>query len=272
MKKILSLLLTLVLCLSCGSTAFAITPAASGEELADTVLISEKTLSLVPADKTAHSVFGQGLAARLQNASPDEYDSVINQYFAANPNPVFDSVLDVVSENQVKKDTLRLKTSSAFRADYEEVFTINDSTTLTVTPTYVVVSVLDVRDNSNVTVNATKATSSKSGTCSETYYGLVGNKLFTLTVECTFYYNGSSAWYKSGFDYYYTKGFLSIWQVSNWKGWKEASGTSYKAYCSGNFHFGLEYEGNGLVIQDFYCKNTLTCSKDGKITTAATHS
>ena len=39
MKKILSLLLTLVLCLSCGSTAFAITPAASGEELADTVLI-----------------------------------------------------------------------------------------------------------------------------------------------------------------------------------------------------------------------------------------
>lgn len=83
MKKILSLLLTLVLCLSCGSTAFAITPAASGEELADTVLISEKTLSLVPADKTAHSVFGQGLAARLQNASPAEYDSVINQYFAA---------------------------------------------------------------------------------------------------------------------------------------------------------------------------------------------
>ena len=54
MKKILSLLLTLVLCLSCGSTAFAITPAASGGELADTVFISEKTLSLVPADKTAN--------------------------------------------------------------------------------------------------------------------------------------------------------------------------------------------------------------------------
>ena len=257
MKKILSLLLTLVLCLSCGSTAFAITPAASGGELADTVFISEKT---------------QGLAARLQNASPAEYDSVINQYFAANPNPVFDSVLDIIDGKQAGEKTLRLKTSSAFRTDYEEVFTINDRTTLTVTPTYVVVSILDTRDNPDVAVNATKATSSKSGTCTKTYYGLVGNKLFTLTVECTFYYNGSSAWYKSGFDYYYTKGVLSIWQVSNWKGWKEASGTSYKAYCSGNFHFGLEYEGNGLVIQDFYCKNTLTCSKDGKITTSATHS
>lgn len=230
MKKILSLLLTLVLCLSCGSTAFAITPAASGGELADTVFISEKTLSLVPADKTAHSVFGQGLAARLQNASPAEYDSVINQYFAANPNPVFDSVLDIIDGKQAGEKTLRLKTSSAFRTDYEEVFTINDRTTLTVTPTYVVVSILDTRDNPDVAVNATKATSSKSGTCTKTYYGLVGNKLFTLTVECTFYYNGSSAWYKSGFDYYYTKGVLSIWQVSNWKGWKEASGTSYNSF------------------------------------------
>lgn len=182
------------------------------------------------------------------------------------------SVLDIIDGKQAGEKTLRLKTSSAFRTDYEEVFTINDRTTLTVTPTYVVVSILDTRDNPDVAVNATKATSSKSGTCTKTYYGLVGNKLFTLTVECTFYYNGSSAWYKSGFDYYYTKGVLSIWQVSNWKGWKEASGTSYKAYCSGNFHFGLEYEGNGLVIQDFYCKNTLTCSKDGKITTSATHS
>lgn len=68
--------------------------------MADTVFISEKTLSLVPADKTAHSVFGQGLAARLQNASPAEYDSVINQYFAANPNPVFDSVLDIIDGKQ----------------------------------------------------------------------------------------------------------------------------------------------------------------------------
>ena len=200
MKKILSLLLTLVLCLSCGSTAFAITPAASGGELADTVFISEKTLSLVPADKTAHSVFGQGLAARLQNASPAEYDSVINQYFAANPNPVFDSVLDIIDGKQAGEKTLRLKTSSAFRTDYEEVFTINDRTTLTVTPTYVVVSILDTRDNPDVAVNATKATSSKSGTCTETYYGLVGNKLFTLTVECTFYYNGLREMYSSSFS------------------------------------------------------------------------
>ena len=65
---------------------------------------------------------------------------------------------------------------------------------------------------------------------------------------------------------------LSVWQVSNWKGWKEASGTSYKAYCSGNFHWGIEYGGTGIVIQDYYCKNTLTCSKNGTITKSTTMS
>ena len=38
-----------------------------------------------------------------------------------------------------------------------------------------------------------------------------------------------------------------------------------KANCSGNFHFGVEYEGNGLIIQELYCKNSLTCTKDGSI-------
>ena len=84
--------------------------------MADTVLISEKTLSLDPADKTAHSVFGQGLAARLQIASPAEYDSIINQYFAANLNPVFDSVLALLTEIRQRKKTLRLKTSAAYKA------------------------------------------------------------------------------------------------------------------------------------------------------------
>lgn len=78
MKKILSLLLTLVLCLSCGSTALANSPVASGSELADTVFINERTLSLESVDKTAHSIFGQGLAVHLKKASPSEYDSVIN--------------------------------------------------------------------------------------------------------------------------------------------------------------------------------------------------
>lgn len=49
------------------------------------------------------------------------------------------------------------------------------------------------------------------------------------------------------------------------KGWREKSGTSYKAYCSGNFHIGLEYKGVGIIVQDLYCKNTITCNKKGSI-------
>ena len=275
MKKALSVLIAFLICLSCGVTAFASTasdPSAAdvGKEVA--VTISEKTLGLTQADKEAYSTYGQDLVTKLSNYPVEDYDAVIEAFCKSNTNPVFDKVLNEIRVNKSNENIIRLKLSPALYEAYEEVYTIGNDKTLTITPTYIVVSDLKTTDLGSELVGHARGTNSKWGICSETYYGLLGNKLFSLAVECTFYYNGQKAWYKSGFDYYYTKGFLSIWQVSNWKGWKESSGTSYKAYCAGNFHFGLEYEGNGLVIQDFYCKNTLTCSKNGTISKYATHS
>lgn len=275
MKKALSVLIAFLVCLSCGVTAFASTasdPSAAdvGKEVA--VTISEKTLGLTQADKDAYSAYGQALAERLSCCPAAEHDAVIKAFCTSNTNPVFDKVLNEIQINKRDEKIIRLNLIPAFYEAYEEVYSIGNDKTLTITPTYIVLSDLETSDHTLELASPTKGTYSKWGICSETYYGLVGNKLFSLAVECTFYYNGQKAWYKSGFDYYYTKGFLSIWQVSNWKGWREKSGTSYKAYCAGNFHFGLEYEGNGLVIQDFYCKNTLTCSKDGKISKYPTYS
>ena len=103
------------------------------------------------------------------------------------------------------------------------------------------------------------------GSATKEYYSAAGVNIFTISVSSTFSYNGTKASYYSGFDAYYTRGFLSIWQVSNWVSGKETVGYSYSAYAKGNFHFGLEVNGVGIVIQDFYIKHTVTCSKDGVI-------
>lgn len=116
------------------------------------------------------------------------------------------------------------------------------------------------------------ASKTKTRTCSEkkTYYSWAGLKIFTIGMECNFYYNGTKAWYKSGFDAWYTRGALSVWQVSNWKEKREKSGKSYTAWCAGNFHMGLEVKGVGLVLDDKYIKHKITCSKDGKISISRT--
>lgn len=116
------------------------------------------------------------------------------------------------------------------------------------------------------------ASKTKSRICSEkkTYYSWAGLKIFTIGMDCNFYYNGKKAWYKSGFDAWYTRGALSVWQVSNWKKKKEQNGKSYTAWCAGNFHMGLEVKGVGVVLDDKYIKHKITCNKKGKISISRT--
>jgi len=58
-----------------------------------------------------------------------------------------------------------------------------------------------------------------------------------------------------------------LWQVSNWKYGTESveNGAYTRAYARGNFHYGLEYEGNGLVIQDIYEDVRVSVTKDGTV-------
>lgn len=101
------------------------------------------------------------------------------------------------------------------------------------------------------------------------YYGVLGNVLWTITQEAQFTYTGNSASvvYSNG---YYKRGALSLWQVSNWK---ESKASSIKinnvwtkrVASSGNFHWGVEYQGNGLVIEDRYAAIGVQCTVKGKI-------
>lgn len=124
-----------------------------------------------------------------------------------------------------------------------------------------------------VDINA-QSYSTRSTTPIKSYYHAVyaiilGQELYRITQEAQFTYNGSSvsANYSDGS---YERGFLSIWQVSDFEDSKTStvteSGVSYaKVQSSANFHYGLEIQGVGLVIQDNYCWVDARCSKSGTV-------
>ncbi|MGF0055263.1 hypothetical protein ACQRB4_04585 [Peptoniphilaceae bacterium SGI.097] len=240
--------------------AFASESLESEKEIVE---INEQTLQLTQNDRKNFEEFADKLALELQSSEEEDYDKIIQRAYQSGSNIIGTKAKSVIKKQLTNpSDDILLNTSKSFLEDNAKVYTTDEHNTFLITPLYVVHDKLDVSKEVEMSRTTTK---SKFATNSKTAYGFLGNKLFDVTVECRFNYNGNRAWYKSDFDYYYTKGFLSIWQVSNWKGSREASGSSYKAKCSGNFHYGLEYEGNGLVIQDIYCRNTITCSKDGRI-------
>lgn len=48
----------------------------------------------------------------------------------------------------------------------------------------------------------------------------------------------------------------------------EAADTSYNFYCHRNFHWGLEIQNVGVVIEDYYISHVATCSPSGNVTLA----
>lgn len=77
----------------------------------------------------------------------------------------------------------------------------------------------------------------------------------------------TKSWYDSGLVAKYERGFLSIWQVSNWTSGTEVveNGAYTRAYGRGNFHYGLEVQGTGLVIQDIFEDVRVSVTRDGTV-------
>ncbi|MBU8576475.1 hypothetical protein ACQKEX_15100 [Bacillus pumilus] len=110
-----------------------------------------------------------------------------------------------------------------------------------------------------------KYKNTKTYSSSYTAKNFLNMKLFTVKAKGYFKYNGSDVKAKLN-DAWYNKGFLSIWQVSNWKKGTYKKGKNYaELYGRGNFHFGLEIQGYGLVVQDQYIKVFLTANKKGSV-------
>jgi hypothetical protein len=65
----------------------------------------------------------------------------------------------------------------------------------------------------------------------------------------------------------YEKGFLSVWQVSDWSDGTAIYLNTKRAACyaKGYFHWGIEIDGNGVIFQDEQVDLRLYCDKDGNI-------
>lgn len=173
----------------------------------------------------------------------------------------------------------------------ERTYTLNDTNSITITPLYIIedyytkepgavendvvepVTIVDKMQSIFAEQVYAKSKTKSTGTiyARRTIKSWIGLKIVSVHVQCNFYYNTNKAWYKSDFDGYYKRGKgLNPWSCSQWKSKKESSGTSYQAYARGVFCYGLQYKGNGLVIQEVTCKAKIKCSKNGKITKSYT--
>lgn len=223
--------------------------------------------SLSEEAKDSYNDFGSGLAETLKAAS--DQDAAVKDYFSNHSNQVFEMIKEAIKDIREESNVSEIELRGGTDKEFTKVFEVDSNTHLMVTPTYVCIDKLTegIIDN-NDTPSPAKGTSSTSGTCSKTYYGLIGNVLFTVSVSCSFYYNGSTAWYKGSYNKSYSPGNLAVWRVYNWDGTTYQSGTSHIAYCSGQFRWGFNYEDVGLITQTYDCLNTVKCTCNGFISTS----
>ncbi|GIP25031.1 hypothetical protein J23TS9_01610 [Paenibacillus sp. J23TS9] len=157
--------------------------------------------------------------------------------------------------SQKPKEEVALK---SIEIDAKTILTTYDDGTLSITKTTM-----------EPVSNSTLATYTKWGQSTKDYYSIVGMKLFTIAVGIECYCDGTKA-SPTGIDKgFYERGFLSVWQVSDWKFEKQAFyQTDYGAYVQGNFHYGFEVEGVGIVIQDKFIKHQVIIHKDCSVSTS----
>lgn len=113
------------------------------------------------------------------------------------------------------------------------------------------------------------AKSSNSGTkwaqAYRDYYSVTGVRIFSVGLGLGFKYDGKKATYSGNFKAYYKKGNkLNMWKVSDWEKDHYSSGKNYKAYCQGNFTFGVNIQGNDLNIREMVIRHEIICYPDGE--------
>lgn len=241
MKKFLSLILSIAMLVSMETTAFATEKTSvSFEQYA---MDFENFLKTATYDNTA-------------NTLPDKVQTFIAEYGKQyDTSELLHSeetkVIDLGNENTVILEGIMIY--------------VNGIEEVEATPERIAKGAVD---------NTVSAYSARSTSPIKKYYHAVyalilGQELYRITQEAQFTYNGSSVSvnYSDGF---YQKGFLSIWQVSDFEDSSISSITVDGVYyarvkSSANFHYGLEIQGVGLVIQDNYCWVDARCSKNGTV-------
>lgn len=253
----------------------------------DSITINRNSLDATKKDLKEYEKYTADLAQELKHADKSEYSQIIKK-FNQNRSCAIREAADELVADVNERSTIE-KSSYIVNVDEElkKTYTLNDTETVTITPLYIAEEEFrkdpgedeskisgplhrcekgkNIFMDSAYAANKTKST----GTiyARRTIKSWVGLKIVSVHVQCNFYYNGKSAWYKSNFDSHYERGSgLNPWTCSQWRSKKEKDGSAYTAWARGVFCYGIQYEGNGLIIQETVCKARITCSKTGKIT------
>ncbi|MDK2832967.1 MAG: hypothetical protein PWR29_728 [Methanolobus sp.] len=226
------------------------------------LVLSIMLIPTVSAEKLSKTIdqpseLEQGLIDALNsNTENISTDEIIANYFKDNE--------DKISKNSFAKN------DKASDKDNLRTYQLEDGSLITFMKKgdFYISSMEEESNSEIVTQRAINAATSYSYTpiltASKSFYSPMGVKLFTVYSKGYYRYDGNTvkAYYM---DSWYTKGYLSIWQVSNWEegGYDYASAAVSEIYGRGNFHYGFEYQGVGLVIQDKYVTVKSICDKNG---------
>lgn len=199
----------------------------------------------------------QGLIDALNsNTKNSSTDDVIANYCKANKDKIS------ISEN-----------ATASGINSSRTYQLKDGSNITFTDRgYFSIDNLKVNNNTQL-INTKSEINPHSGTdslyappltSSVSEYNWLGWKLFTVCTQGYFEYN-----HKSVQPYFYDSWYVhnmpfNLWQISNWEtGTHQISSSTAEIYAQGNFHYGFEYNGNGLTVQNYYVKVYLSCDQNG---------
>ena len=202
------------------------------------------------------SAFEQGLIDLLEsNAADLPIDSIIADYCKANKEQI-----QISNKKTSNKPVLR-------------TYELKDGSDITFTDQYFFFVTSTTEENQSTT--ETDSLSSKTTlqytptiTASQSFYNIFGTRLFTIYAKGYYRYQVSPATVETHFtDAWYSLGSPTVFQVTNWK----EGGINYlnthtgEIYGSGQFHWGFEVQGVGLVLYNKYIKVYSTCDQFGNI-------
>ncbi|WP_292379724.1 hypothetical protein [Methanosarcina sp. UBA289] len=205
----------------------------------------------------------QGLIDALNSNSKNLHtDDVIANYCKANKDKISES-------NLVPKNTISNKNNL-------RTYKLEDGSNITFTNEgyFYITGAEEEANDKTVTKSTTEVISSvplqytSTKTASASFYDIYGLRLFSIYAKGYYGYNVYPATVKAYYiDSWYTRGTASIWQVSNWKegGYNYANTPKSEIYGKGNFHWGFEYNGVGVIIQDKYITVKSTCDQFGNV-------
>jgi hypothetical protein len=214
----------------------------------------------------ASSELERGLIDTLNSNTKDlSKDVIIANYFEVNKAKI--------SKNNIAK------TNTVSGKNNLRTYQLEDGSNITFTNEgfFYISGIKEEANSRTIVTQSTTATASnsytKTITASKVFYSNTGFRMFSTYAKGYYAYNGNTvkAYYM---DSWYTRGTLSSWQITNWEegGYNYANGALSEIYGRGNFHWGFEYAGTGIVFQDYYIVVKSKCDKYGKYQCVWSHS